>query len=72
MITSEAVPFSKSGGLADVAGSLPPALINKGYDTRIIVPAYNTNKENSVKFECEFDVPMLSNSEHIVITSKTV
>ena len=24
MITSEAVPFSKSGGLADVAGALPP------------------------------------------------
>ncbi|MBQ3697804.1 MAG: glycogen/starch synthase, partial [Spirochaetales bacterium] len=40
MITSEAVPFSKSGGLADVAGALPPALIEKGHDARIIVPSY--------------------------------
>ncbi len=72
MITSEAVPFSKSGGLADVAGSLPPALIEKGYDTRIVVPAYNTKIADAGNFECEFDVPMLSNCEHIVITSKTV
>ena len=72
MITSEAVPFSKSGGLADVAGSLPPALISKGHDARIIVPAYNTKIEDAGTFECEFDVPMLANNEHIVITSKTV
>lgn len=72
MITSEAVPFSKSGGLADVAGSLPPALIDKGHDCRIIVPAYHTKIEEAGIFECEFNVPMLSGTEHIVITSKTV
>lgn len=72
MITSEAVPFSKSGGLADVAGSLPPALIAKGFDTRIVVPAYNTKLEDAGDFECKFDIPMLSTSEHIVITSKVV
>ena len=27
---SEAVPFCKTGGLADVAGSLPPALAEQG------------------------------------------
>ncbi len=72
MITSEAVPFSKSGGLADVAGSLPPALIAKGFDTRIVVPAYNTKPQDAGNFECQFDIPMLSTSEHIVITSKIV
>ncbi|MBQ2528453.1 MAG: glycogen/starch synthase [Spirochaetales bacterium] len=45
MITSEAVPFSKSGGLADVVGALPPALIDRGHDARImsifILQSYN-------------------------------
>ena len=31
-VTSEAYPFCKTGGLADVAGSLPPALARSGVD----------------------------------------
>ena len=30
-VTSEAVPFCKTGGLADVAGSLPQSLAANGY-----------------------------------------
>jgi len=37
---SEAVPFVKSGGLADVIGSLPVALRELGADVRIILPKY--------------------------------
>lgn len=37
---SEAVPFVKSGGLADVIGSLPEALKRGGADVRIILPKY--------------------------------
>lgn len=37
---SEAVPFVKSGGLADVIGSLPAALKRLGADVRIILPKY--------------------------------
>ena len=33
-VTSEAVPFCKTGGLADVAGSLPQALAANGVDRR--------------------------------------
>ena len=39
-VTSECAPFSKSGGLADVAYSLPPALKRAGNEVAIITPLY--------------------------------
>ncbi len=42
MVASEAVPFAKTGGLADVAGSLPPALQRQGVETALVLPAYRT------------------------------
>lgn len=38
--SSEAVPFSKTGGLADVAAALPKALSQAGHDVSIFVPHY--------------------------------
>ncbi|MFW5677702.1 MAG: glycogen synthase GlgA [Acetivibrio ethanolgignens] len=37
---SEAVPFMKTGGLADVAGTLPKYFNKKEYDVRVILPKY--------------------------------
>jgi starch synthase len=39
-IASEALPFSKTGGLADVLGALPPALARLGWDVTLVVPKY--------------------------------
>ena len=39
---SECVPFIKSGGLADVAGSLPKELRRLGTDVRVIMPKYGS------------------------------
>lgn len=39
-VASEAYPLVKTGGLADVAGALPPALSKAGEDVRMLLPAY--------------------------------
>ncbi len=40
LVSSEAAPFAKTGGLADVAGSLPKALSLQGNDVRVMMPKY--------------------------------
>ena len=44
-VTSEAVPYCKTGGLADVAGSLPQALAKGGDHVSVILPLYQTVSE---------------------------
>lgn len=43
--TSEAVPFIKTGGLADVAGSLPKYFDKDKYDVRVMLPKYMCMKD---------------------------
>src|SRR3954453_12582760 len=40
VISAEAVPYSKTGGLGDVAGALPKALRQIGVDSFLITPCY--------------------------------
>jgi starch synthase len=40
MVTSEAVPFAKTGGLADAVSALSIALAEQGHDVRIVMPRY--------------------------------
>ena len=40
MVTSEVHPWSKTGGLGDVAGALPPALAKRGHRVMVIAPRY--------------------------------
>ena len=44
-VTSEAVPFIKTGGLADVAGSLPKYFDKEKYDVRVMLPKYMCMKD---------------------------
>lgn len=57
---SEAVPFAKTGGLADVAGSLPPAIAALGHDVRVIIPRYQRvdPKTFNLKPVATFSVPL--------------
>ena len=55
---SEATPFAKSGGLADVAGSLPKALVKDGVDARVIMPLYGDLKmRDKLEYVTNYSVP---------------
>jgi len=55
---SECVPFSKTGGLADVVGALPPALAYLGHNVTVYVPRYRSTKlENPRKVIPSITVP---------------
>ncbi len=59
--TSEAVPFCKTGGLADVAGSLPQALANANNEVEVILPLYQRvadNWKDKMSFVCSIEVPL--------------
>ncbi|NDC53808.1 MAG: glycogen synthase GlgA [Planctomycetia bacterium] len=61
MVASEAAPFAKTGGLADVAGALPSALARLGCDVTLVVPAYREVFAKGLPVEptgLSFEVPM--------------
>ena len=58
MASSEVVPFSKTGGLADVVGSLPLALHKFGVDVRVITPRYKSVKIYGNEGRLNNDVPV--------------
>lgn len=57
----EALPYIASGGLADVAGSLPGAINSEGHDCRVVIPLYADIPDKykaSLKFLTSFTVPV--------------
>ncbi len=48
-VTSEVVPFMKTGGLADVSAALPQALAELGHEVRIVVPKYGAVDDRKYK-----------------------
>lgn len=58
---SEAVPFAKTGGLADVAGALPLALERLGHESILIVPFYRRAGKSGLSFhasEAKLRIPI--------------
>jgi len=60
-IASEAVPFAKTGGLADVAGALPRFLGARGAEVRVFLPLYGSTRarasELSLVKKADFSLP---------------
>ena len=66
LLATEVVPFAKTGGLADVTGSLPPAVRALGHDIRVAMPRYgriNPQRFNLSRLPGSFAVPMDSHTE---------
>ena len=61
LVSTEVNPYSKSGGLGDVAGSLPKALRDKGADMRVVMPLYKSVPANllvGIRKVCSFPVQL--------------
>lgn len=68
LVASEAMPLAKTGGLADVVGSLPRALAQLGYDARIILPYHQSIKARygqQVSHLCSFSVDLGWRSQYV-------
>ncbi len=47
-VASEGLPFSKTGGLADVVEALPKALVARGHEVAVVLPRYRGTQPNTV------------------------
>ncbi len=68
-LAAEATPFTKVGGLADVAGALPKALHSLGIDVRVIIPRYGTMQATGHNFRRvgTLAVPIGPGEEHALL-----
>jgi len=55
-VTAEAAPYSKTGGLADVCGSLPIALAARGHRVMVVTPRYIHGTSEDAKFAGAVDL----------------
>ncbi len=58
--SSEAVPFAKTGGLADVSSALPDELRNQGIDCSVVMPLYRCVRDTGVSLDHVSDISFLS------------
>jgi len=75
MIASEAVPFAKTGGLADVLGTLTTALERLGHEISLLVPAYRCALRSEFhvsEWPHEFSVAVGDRQEKATVLRSTI
>ncbi len=65
LLSSEVVPYAKTGGLADVVGALPTALHKLGYKVRVALPYYRMVKQGGFETKVVIDSLPVSISDRI-------
>lgn len=60
MVASEAAPFAKTGGLADVLGALPAALVRRGEAASVVMPKYRGLHPEGIELVLQ-DLPVYIN-----------
>ena len=74
-VTSEAVPFIKTGGLADVAGTLPKYFDKEKYDVRVVLPKYscmNVKFKNELYYKTNFYMQISWKNLYVGIFETTI
>ena len=74
-VASEGVPFVKTGGLADVVGSLPKCLDKKYFDVRVMIPKYSCIRQelkDQMKYRTHFYMDFNWKSEYVGILEAKV
>lgn len=73
IVTPEAVPFAKTGGLADVTGSLSGALSKLGHQVKVILPKYKMVDESAFNLQevniNSLEIPLGEKKEKIKLES---
>ena len=73
MVTSEAVPFAKTGGLADVVSALSLELSRNGHDVRLVMPRYySISRDGMDKRPEPLGVPMTIREEWAAVYETTL
>lgn len=65
-VSAEVSPYAKTGGLADVAGSLPTTLADMGNDVRVVMPRYKSI-EHPMSYTIDFPVQMGDKRETCIV-----
>lgn len=73
-VTSEVVPFIKTGGLADVSAALPQMLSELGHEVRIVVPKYGAVDDRKFKIHEVVrlkDIPIKIGDKEVLFSLKS-
>ncbi len=65
-VSVEVAPFAKTGGLADVAGSLPKSLVSMGHDVRLAMPRFQ-QIDTEMKYVADFPVLLNNRKETCIV-----
>jgi starch synthase len=70
-VASEGLPFSKTGGLADVVEALPKALVAQGHEVAVVLPRYRGTKTSAV-VKPSLTIPMANRLRFPAVLNGTV